>query len=89
MCACVERVDFVRLLLANRQHDDRRLRPLPHAACDIDAADPRQPEIQDDEIGANGSITRKWKVAGGYAYQDAFVTGATTAARANPAGRNA
>ena len=34
------------------------------------------------EIGVNGSITRAWKVAGGYAYQDAFVTSATTAARA-------
>ncbi len=34
------------------------------------------------EIGATGSVTRKWKVAGGYAYQDAFVTSATTAARA-------
>jgi len=34
------------------------------------------------EIGANGSITRAWKIAGGYAYQDAFVTSATTAARA-------
>jgi catecholate siderophore receptor len=33
------------------------------------------------EIGANGSITRAWKIAGGYAYQDAFVTSATTAAR--------
>ncbi len=34
------------------------------------------------EIGANGSITRAWKIAGGYAHQDAFVTSATTAARA-------
>ena len=34
------------------------------------------------EIGANGSITRSWRIAGGYAYQDAFVTSATTAARA-------
>jgi catecholate siderophore receptor len=33
------------------------------------------------EIGATGSITRAWKLAGGYAYQDAFVTAATTAAR--------
>lgn len=33
------------------------------------------------EIGVNGSITRAWKIAGGYAYQDAFVTSATTAAR--------
>lgn len=34
------------------------------------------------EIGVNGSITRAWRIAGGYAYQDAFVTSATTAARA-------
>jgi catecholate siderophore receptor len=34
------------------------------------------------EVGINGSITRLWKIAGGYAYQDAFVTSSTTAARA-------
>jgi catecholate siderophore receptor len=34
------------------------------------------------EIGANGSITHRWTIAGGYAWQDAFVTSATTAARA-------
>jgi catecholate siderophore receptor len=34
------------------------------------------------EIGLNGSITRAWRLAGGYAYQDAFITSATTAARA-------
>lgn len=34
------------------------------------------------EIGLNGSITRDWRIAGGYAYQDAFITSATTAARA-------
>ena len=33
------------------------------------------------EIGANGRIAPKWSVAGGYAYQDAFVTSATAAAR--------
>jgi catecholate siderophore receptor len=33
------------------------------------------------EIGLNGSITRGWGIAGGYAYQDAFITSATTAAR--------
>ncbi len=32
------------------------------------------------EIGVNGNITRAWSVAGGYAYQDAFITSATTAA---------
>ena len=34
------------------------------------------------ELGVNGSITRAWKVAGGYAYQDAWITSATAAARA-------
>jgi len=34
------------------------------------------------EIGVNGSITRDWSIAGGYAYQDAFITSATTAAAA-------
>jgi catecholate siderophore receptor len=32
------------------------------------------------EVGMNGSVTRAWSVAGGYAYQDAFITSATTAA---------
>jgi catecholate siderophore receptor len=34
------------------------------------------------EVGANGRITPAWRIAGGYSYQDAFVTSATTAARA-------
>ena len=34
------------------------------------------------EIGLDGSITRAWRLAGGYAYQDAFITSATAAARA-------
>jgi catecholate siderophore receptor len=34
------------------------------------------------EIGASGNVTRAWQVAGGYAYQDAFVTSATASARA-------
>ena len=33
------------------------------------------------ETGIQGSLTRHWKVAGGYSYQDAFVTSATAAAR--------
>jgi catecholate siderophore receptor len=32
------------------------------------------------EVGLNGSVTRAWSIAGGYAYQDAFITSATTAA---------
>ncbi|MDX6531816.1 MAG: catecholate siderophore receptor [Blastocatellia bacterium] len=34
------------------------------------------------EAGANGSVTRAWSIAGGYAYQDAFITSDTTAAKA-------
>ena len=34
------------------------------------------------ELGVNGSINRIWSVAGGYAYQDAFITSATAAAPA-------
>jgi catecholate siderophore receptor len=34
------------------------------------------------EVGWNGSITRAWKIAGGYAYQDAFIVSATTSAAA-------
>ena len=32
------------------------------------------------EIGINGRVTALWTIAGGYSYQDAFVTSATTAA---------
>jgi catecholate siderophore receptor len=32
------------------------------------------------ELGANGRVTSAWQIAGGYSYQDAFVTSATTAA---------
>jgi catecholate siderophore receptor len=34
------------------------------------------------EIGLNGNITRDWSVAGGYSYQDAFITSATVSAAA-------
>jgi catecholate siderophore receptor len=34
------------------------------------------------EVGLSGSVTRDWSVAGGYAYQDAFITSATAAAAA-------
>ena len=34
------------------------------------------------ELGVNGQVTRAWRLAGGYAHQDAFVTSATTAAPA-------
>ena len=34
------------------------------------------------EFGLNGNVTRWWRVSGGYAYQDAFITSATTNAMA-------
>jgi catecholate siderophore receptor len=34
------------------------------------------------ELGVNGQVTPRWTIAGGYAYQDAFVTSATAAAPA-------
>jgi catecholate siderophore receptor len=33
------------------------------------------------EFGVDGRVTRSWRMAGGYAYQDALVTSATTAAK--------
>ena len=32
------------------------------------------------ELGVNGNVSRDWKIAGGYAFQDAYVTSATFAA---------
>jgi catecholate siderophore receptor len=34
------------------------------------------------EVGISGSVTPEWQIAGGYAYQDAFISSATTAAQA-------
>src|SRR6185436_14205446 len=34
------------------------------------------------EAGVSGNLTRSWSVTGGYAFQDAFINSATTAARA-------
>jgi catecholate siderophore receptor len=53
------------------------------------ATDPNDPtrivqtgsqRINGFEVGLNGNVTRSWRLAGGYAYQDAFITGATTVA---------
>jgi catecholate siderophore receptor len=33
------------------------------------------------ELGVNGTVTGRWQMAGGYAYQDAFVTTATVSAK--------
>jgi catecholate siderophore receptor len=37
------------------------------------------------ELGIDGHVTAAWSLSGGYAYQDAFVTNATVAARAGAA----
>jgi catecholate siderophore receptor len=34
------------------------------------------------ELGLNGAVTKRWSIAGGYAYQDAFISSDTVAARA-------
>jgi catecholate siderophore receptor len=34
------------------------------------------------ELGMTGAVTNRWSIVGGYAYQDAFITHDTTAARA-------
>jgi catecholate siderophore receptor len=34
------------------------------------------------ELGWNGALTRKWRVAGGYALQDAYITSTTVSAKA-------
>jgi catecholate siderophore receptor len=34
------------------------------------------------ELGLNGSVTRAWKIAGGYTWQDAFISSATASAQA-------
>jgi catecholate siderophore receptor len=34
------------------------------------------------ELGLNGMVTNRWNIVGGYAFQDAFVTSDTTAAKA-------
>lgn len=34
------------------------------------------------EFGASGNVTHAWRIVGGYAYQNAFISSATTAARA-------
>jgi len=53
------------------------------------ATDPNDPtrilqtgsqRINGFEVGLTGNVTRSWRFVGGYAYQDAFITGATTVA---------
>ena len=62
-----------------------RARPIPtirRASCRRAASAPTA-----TNSASTGRSCRAWNVAGGYAYQDAFVTSATTAARRRRAGR--
>ena len=47
----VERSDLVALGLADRQDDDRDCAPAAQAANDLDAVDPRQAEVEHDDVG--------------------------------------
>ena len=68
--------------------DDGALSPGPdqHAVDRSERPDAhrpdRQPAHQRLRAGVNGSLTPAWNIAGGYAYQDAFVTSATVSAAA-------
>src|SRR5213593_182235 len=46
--------DAVGLLALGREHDDRRLRLCPDPPKDLQAIDPREHEIQQDEVGSAG-----------------------------------
>jgi catecholate siderophore receptor len=75
--------------------DLRRFLSLTTAVYRLDrkntrATDPNDPTIilqtgsqrtNGFEVGLSGNVTRQWRIAGGYAYQDAFISSATTAAR--------
>jgi len=46
-----------------------------------------QPVSNGVEFGVTGTVTSLWQIAGGYSYQDGFVTSATTAARGAQVGQ--
>ena len=50
--AGVQRVDLVGLGAPGRQHDDRHGPPVADQTAHLDAVHVRQPEVEDDEIGA-------------------------------------
>ena len=63
-----------------------RLPPGPHEHASTDPNDPTRilqtgsQRTNGYEVGLNGFVTSKWSVAGGYAYQDAFISSATVSA---------
>src|SRR5271154_2315942 len=48
--ACVQRLDFVLLVDASRQHDDGHFRPAAKVVQKLDAVAVRQSQIKNDEI---------------------------------------
>ena len=66
-----------RLPAGPHEHALDRSRTIRRASCRPAASAPTA-----TSSGVNGQLTPPWSIAGGYAYQDAFVTSATTAARA-------
>src|SRR5579864_1060584 len=48
--------EFVRLLVARRQHDDRRAGPLANPPADLAAVELRQHEIQDHQVRAHALV---------------------------------
>jgi len=52
--ADLEAQDLVALIVARREHDDRHLAAASQAAADLDAVDPGQHHVEDDEVEALG-----------------------------------
>ena len=46
----VQRLDLVAFVLADREHDDRGGRPRPEPAADLEPADPREVQVEHDEV---------------------------------------
>ena len=62
--ARVERRDLVPLALPHREHDDRNLRPAAQTLDHLDAVDPGQAEVEDDEVGMIARCERQRELAG-------------------------
>ena len=62
--ARVEGGHLVGLGVADRQHDDRDLRPSPEAADDLGAVDVGKPEIEEDDVGMRGRRLAEGLAAG-------------------------
>ena len=51
--AMIERLDFLRLLIAGRQHDDRRCVPFAQPAQHHLTIEVGQAEVEDDDVGGH------------------------------------